>query len=72
MESCNAADSGTLRGDETTGGDTSPPKMAGTDRNRLEAGAGEEKKRGGGGRKDRKKKTVGTTTATPETELSDS
>ena len=34
------------------GGDTGPPKMVGTDRNRLEAGAGEERKRGGGGRKD--------------------
>ena len=30
-----------------------PPKMVGTDRNRLEAGVGEERKRGGGGRKDR-------------------
>ena len=36
-----------------TGGDTGPPKMVGTDRNRLEAGAGEERKRRGGGRKDR-------------------
>ena len=35
------------------GGDTGPPKMVGTDRNRLEAGAGEDRKRGGGGRKDR-------------------
>ena len=34
------------------GGDTGPPKMVGTDRNRLEAGAGEERKSGGGGRKD--------------------
>ena len=50
---CNAADSGTLRGDETTGVDTGPPKMVVTDRNRLEAGVGEELKYGGGGRKDR-------------------
>ena len=35
-----------------TGGDTGTPKMVGTDRNRLEAGAGEERKRGGGGRRD--------------------
>ena len=31
---CNAADSGTLRGDGMTGGDTGPPKMVGTYRNR--------------------------------------
>ena len=35
-----------------TGGGTGPPKIVGTDRNRLEAGAGEERKSGGGGRKD--------------------
>ena len=35
-----------------TGGDTGPPKMVGTDRNRLEAGAGEVRNRGGGGGKD--------------------
>ena len=46
---CNAADSGTLWGDEMTGGGTGPPKMVGTDRNRLEASAGEERKSGGGG-----------------------
>ena len=45
--------------------------MVGTDRNRLEAGAGEERKHGGGGRKDTTE-TAGTTTVTPETELSDS
>ena len=48
---CNAVDSGTLCGDETTGGDTGPPKMVGTEPNRLEAGAGEERKSGGDGRK---------------------
>ena len=42
-----------VRGRNDGGGDTGPPKMAGIDRNRLEAGAGEEQKRGGGGRKDR-------------------
>ena len=40
-------------GTKRRGGDTGPPKMVGTDRNRLEADAGEEQKRGGGGRKDR-------------------
>ena len=39
---CDAADSGTMRGDGATGGDTGHPKMVGTARDRLEAGAGEE------------------------------
>ena len=50
---CNATDSGTLRENETKGGDTGPLTMVGADRHRLEAGAGEERKCRGGGRKDR-------------------
>ena len=42
-------------GTERRGGDTGPPKVVGTDRNQLEAGAGEEGKSGGGGRKDHNK-----------------
>ena len=37
-------------GTKQRGGDTGPQKMVGTDRNRLEAGAGVERKSGGGGR----------------------
>ena len=42
-------------GTKRQGGGMGPPKMVGTDRNRLEAGAGEERKRGGVRRKDRNK-----------------
>ena len=48
-----------------------PPKMVGTARDRLEAGAGAERK-SGGGRRNIHKATEGTTTATTETETSGS
>ena len=47
---CDATNSGTLRGDRAAGGDTGPPTMVGTTRDRLEAGAGTERKSGGSSR----------------------
>ena len=47
---CDAADSGTLLGYGATGGNMGTSKMVGTDRDRMEAGAGAERQSGGSGR----------------------